>query len=227
MNIAIPRGDNTQLLLYIWKTIDLPSIALNNLLYKISYELFLIPPDKAIVFVENCLKSKVLTKNDNGTLSLSDSLRKKLTLWQKKRRNEILDNINLAKKNVQMISSIEKEGSTRFNVLLKSFADKGTINRAANISSNDFKIKEIDTTKGIMKSTVSGSEEEPYFIEIDINNKLLKHNCHDFETRRSKNKQFCKHLTRLFLLLKEKNEDSAEFFLQDLANNVDKWEFSS
>lgn len=226
MNLAIPREDNTELLLYLWKIIDLPNITLNNLLYKISYELVLIPPDKASAFVKDCLKSNLLTKDDNGKLSLSTSLNEKLKTWQKKRKNEILEKINTTKKTAQMTSIIEKDETTSFSILLKSFVEKGTINRAANISSTDFDIKELNTTKGVMKSTVSGSKEEPYYIEIDINKKLLKHNCHDFETRRSKNKQFCKHLARFFLLLKEKKEDSAEFFLKDLAENIDKWEFS-
>ena len=225
MNLAIPREDNTELLLYLWKIIDLPYITLNNLLYKISYELFLIPPNKASTFVKNCLKSNILTKDDNGMLNLSTSLNEKLKTWQKKRKNEILKKINTAKKTTQMTSIIEKDKTTSFSILLKSFVEKGTINRAANIPSTDFDIKELDTTKGVMKSTVSGSKEEPYYIEIDINKKLLKHNCHDFETRRSKNKQFCKHLARFFLLLKEEKEDSAEFFLKDLAENIDKWEF--
>jgi len=227
MNLAIPREDNTELLLYLWKIIDLPYITLNNLLYKISYELFLIPPDKASIFVKENLKSNFLTKDDNGKLSLSTSLNEKLITWQKKRKNEILEKINTAKKTAQMTSIIEKDETTSFSILLKSFVEKGTINRAANISSTDFDIKELDPRKGVMKSTVSGSKEEPYYIEIDINKKLLKHNCHDFETRRSKNKQFCKHLARFFLLLKEEKEDSAEFFLKDLAENIDKWEFSS
>ncbi len=227
MNLAIPRENNTELLLYLWKIIDLPYITLNNLLYKISYELFLIPPDKASIFIKDCLKSNLLTKDDNGKLSLSTSLNEKLKTWQKKRKNEILEKINTAKKTAQMTGIIEKDETTSFSILLKSFVEKGTINRAANISSTDFDIKELDTTKGVMKSTVSSSKEEPYYIEIDINKKLLKHNCHDFETRRSKNKQFCKHLARFFLLLKEEKEDSAEFFLKDLAENIDKWEFSS
>jgi len=227
MNLAIPREDNTELLLYLWKIIDLPYITLNNLLYKISYELFLTPPDKASIFVKNCLKSNLLTKDDNGKLSLSTSLNEKLKTWQKKRKNKILEKKKTVKKTAQMTSIIEKDETTSFSILLKSFVEKGTINRAANISSTDFDIKELDTTKGVMKSTVSGSKEEPYYIEIDINKKLLKHNCHDFETRRSKNKQFCKHLARFFLLLKEEKEDSAEFFLKDLAENIDKWEFSS
>jgi len=227
MNLAIPREDNIELLFYLWKIIDLPYITLNNLLYKISYELVLIPPDKASVFVKDCLKNNLLTKEDNGKLSLSISLNEKLKTWQKERKIEILEKKKTIKKTAQMTSIIEKDETTSFSILLKSFVERGTINRAANISSTDFDIKELDITKGVTKSTVSGSKEESYYIEIDINKKLLKHNCHDFETRRSKNKQFCKHLTRFFLLLKEKNKDSAEFFLKDLAENIDKWEFSS
>lgn len=227
MNLAIPREDNTELLLYLWKIIDLPYITLNNLLYKISYDLVLIPPDKASIFVKDCLSNKLLTKDDNGKLSLSTSLNEKIIAWQKERKNEILEKKNTAKKTVQMTSIIEKDETTSFSILLKSFVERGTINRAANISSTDFDIKELDITTGVMKSTVSGSKEEPYYIEIDINKKLLKHNCHDFETRRSKNKLFCKHLARFFLLLKEKNKDTAEFFLKDLAENIDTWEFSS
>ena len=226
MNLAIPRENNTELLLYIWKIIDLPYITLNNLLYKISYELVLIPPDKASLFVKDCLNNNLLTKDVNGKVSLSTPLNEKLITWQKERKNEIIEKKNTTKKTAQIINIIEKDETTSFGILLKLFVEKGTINRAANISSTDFDIKELDTTKGVMKSTVSGSKEEPYYIEIDINKKLLKHNCHDFETRRSKNKHFCKHLARFFLLLKEKNKDSAEFFLKDLAENIDKWEFS-
>ncbi|MFX1529920.1 MAG: hypothetical protein ACFFBC_02280 [Promethearchaeota archaeon] len=227
MNLAIPRGTNTDLLLYLWKIIDLPDITLNHLLYKISYELALIPPDKAIIFVNDCLNKNLLTKDDNEKIRLSKALNEKLETWQKERKKEILKKKNNVKEATQITNNFEKAETTRFNILLKSFVDKGTVNRAANISSSAFNIKELDTTKGIVKSTVSGSKEEPYHIEININEKILKHNCHDFETRRSKNKHFCKHLVRFFLLLREKNEDLVEFFLKDLAENIEKWEFSS
>ena len=69
MNLAIPRENNTELLLYIWKIIDLPYITLNNLLYKISYELVLIPPDKASLFVKDCLNNNLLTKDVNGKVT--------------------------------------------------------------------------------------------------------------------------------------------------------------
>ena len=76
MNLAIPRENNTELLLYLWKIIDLPNIQLNDLLYRISYDLFLLPPNKAEIFVKACLKNNFLIEDDNGSISLSNSLNK-------------------------------------------------------------------------------------------------------------------------------------------------------
>ena len=227
MDLAIPRESNTEFLLYLWKIIDLPDITRNNLLYKISYDLAVIPPDKANIFIKDCLNKNLLTIDNDEKIRLSTPLNEKLEAWQKERKKQILKKKNTVKKTAQIINIFEKAETTSFSIILKSFVETGTINRAANIASTAFNIKELDITNGIMKSTVSGSKEEPYYIEIDINKKLLKHNCHDFETRRSKNKHFCKHLVRFLLLLKEKNEDFVEYLLKDLAENIDKWEFSS
>ena len=57
--------------------------------------------------------------------------------------------------------------------------------------------------------------------------KLIKHNCHDFETRRSKNKTFCKHLAKFIMLLKEDDQEFTEKFLKNLANDIENWEFTS
>ena len=81
--------------------------------------------------------------------------------------------------------------------------------------------------KGIIKATVLGSKGDPYIIEIDLNEKFLKHNCHDFKARKSQNKQFCKHLTKFILLLRDNYEDSAELFLKTLSENIENWEFIS
>ena len=60
MNFAIPRQDNTELSIYLWKIIDLPYIHLDDLLYKISYELFLFPPERATTFIKTLLKENLL-----------------------------------------------------------------------------------------------------------------------------------------------------------------------
>ncbi|MHA2283839.1 MAG: hypothetical protein ACXAC5_23595 [Promethearchaeota archaeon] len=227
MNLADPPINNPELLLlHLWKIIDLPSISLKNLLFKISYNLFLLPPDKAIEFINSSIKKKLLIETEKNHLTLSNSLKAELKDWQKRRNNEIKQNINSVKKVHQIKTAMEKGKSTGFSGHLKSLVEKGTLNRAAKITNEAFVIKELDF-KGIIKATVSGSKEDPYIIEMDINNKCLKHDCHDFEARRSKSTQFCKHLTKFFLLLRESHKASTEQLLKSLSENLEKWNFIS
>ena len=226
MNFAIPRNNNSEMLLYIWKIIDLPNISQKDLLYKISFELFLFSPNEAIKFIEYCIKNKFLDKDTNQSLKLSRTLNQHIKNWQKKIKNEVLQKIASTKKIAQLKSDIENKNSSNFSVLFNAFTDKGTLNRSVSISDTAFELLECDSAKGILKSRVKGSKEESYIIEINTNKKLLRHNCHDFEARRADNKKFCKHLTKLFLLLKNKNENIAEFFLSNLAENIDNWDFT-
>ena len=220
MNFKIPYNNDSELLLYIWKVIDLPNISMNELLYKISFELFLLSPEEALEFLQRSIKSNILEKDDNNNLQLPQNSYKKLKTWQLKRKEIILTKLNF-------IDDFEAEKSSNFNTLLKSFLDKGTINRAASISNNAFQLSQIDFETGIIKAQVTGSKEVPYNIEIDTKNKILNHNCHDFETRRAINKKFCKHVAKFFILLKEKNEKSAGNLLKRIAENINDWEFSS
>ena len=227
MKFTIPRKSDSELLLYIWKVIDLPNISMNELLYKISFEFFLLSPEEALEFLQRAIKSNSLEKDDNNNLQLPQNSYKKLKTWQLKRKEIILTKLNSSRKFDSLIDDLEAEKSSDFTTLLKAFLDKSTINRAATISNDAFKIKIFDFKKGLVKAEVAGSREESYNIEIDTKNKILNHNCHDFETQRAENKKFCKHLAKLFLLLKEKNEKSITDFLNDIAENINEWEFSS
>ncbi|MFX1554002.1 MAG: hypothetical protein ACFFBV_08750 [Promethearchaeota archaeon] len=166
-------------------------------------------------------------KDDNNHLSLSAALNKKLNNWQNKRKANILEKINSVKKLAQLRRDSQKKEATKFSVLINAFVDKGTLNRSVSVLDTAFELLEYDLEKGTVKAKVAGSKEESYIIEIDINSKFLRHDCHDFETRRAENKKFCKHLAKLFLLIKEENENIAEFFLNELAENIDNWDFSS
>ncbi|MBA7612717.1 hypothetical protein ES703_19954 [subsurface metagenome] len=227
MNFAIPRNNNSEMLLYIWKIIDIPKVSQNDLLYKISFELFLFPPNEAISFINNCLDNQLLVKDNNLNFTLSKNLNQQLKNWQKKRKKAVLKKIVSSKQITQIQNDTGKEKSTNFNVLINSFTDKGTLNRSVSISDTAFEILECDSAKGILKSRVKGSKEESYIIEINTKKKLVCHNCHDFVTRRADNKKFCKHLTKLFLLLKDKDETIAEFFLSKLAENINTWDFTA
>ncbi|MFX1256425.1 MAG: hypothetical protein ACFFAN_01055 [Promethearchaeota archaeon] len=227
MNFSIPRNNASELLLYIWKIIDLPSISFNDLLYKISFDLFIFSPQKATEFIDQSIKNNLLKKDTKDNLSLSENLKKKLQKWQINRKSTILTKFNLSDKKVAITEEIEKDKSSNFNALLKAFLDRGTLNRAAAVKESDFNIIKFDAEKGIIKTEVIGSKEETYYIDINLNNKILKHNCHDFQTRRAANKKFCKHIARLFLLLKERNEESAAIFLNKIGVNINEWEFLS
>ena len=227
MNFAIPRNNKSDMLLYIWKIIDLPTISQKDLLYKISFEFFLFSPNEAIQFIDYCIQNKLLDKDNNQSLKLSRTLNQHLKNWQKKRKNAVLQKIASTKKIAQLKSDIENKHSSNFSVLLNAFTDKGTLNRSVSISDTAFELLECDSAKGILKSRVKGSKEESYIIEINTKKKLVCHNCHDFVTRRADNKKFCKHLTKLFLLLKDKDETIAEFFLSKLAENINTWDFTS
>lgn len=226
MNFAVPRKNNSEMLLYIWRVIDLPYILYNDLLYRISFDLFLLSPKEAKNFIDTCIENKFLLKADNNYFKLSEELNQKLTNWQKKRKIDIFGKIEAAKNIAELRNNLSKE-STNFSVLLNFFVDRGTLNRSVSVSDEAFELLKYDRTKGIIKSKVKGSKEDSYIIEVDTNEKILRHDCHDFETRRADNKKFCKHITKLFLLLREKDENNAEFFLNELTENIDMWEFTS
>ena len=223
MNFNNPHNNTSEMLSYIWKVIDLPFLSQNDLLYKISFVLYILPPEKAKIFIKNCIEHKFLIEDEKKNLKLSNSLRNNLNKWQRRRRNEILEKCNLINESTNLSSNFNNDHKS----LLKFFTDKGTINRAAVIPNSHFKLLDFDLENGIINSEVKGSKEEQYNIEIDANKKVLRHNCHDFITRRAENKKFCKHLLKLFLLLNAKNSTSTEFFLKNLAENIDNWEFKS
>ncbi|MFX0026565.1 MAG: hypothetical protein ACFE8M_09105 [Candidatus Hermodarchaeota archaeon] len=226
MSFSIPRQKISEMVLYIWKIINFPEIPYENLLFKISFDLFLYPPDEAKIFIENAIKNKFLIQDDDKNLKLSENLNSKLQAWQRNRKNEILRKMEFYQKESELRNTLELKNKDEFNILLKSFTDKTTLNRAVSVSESAFNIKKVDLNEGLILGNVVGSKEEPYLFKIDLNEKELKHNCHDFQTRRAKEKKFCKHLIRLFLILREKDQKIAVSFLRKISDNIEKWEFS-
>jgi len=227
VNFAIPRNNNSEMVLYIWKIIELPSISLSDLLYELSFELSLFSPNGANQFIQKVVNNNLLIEVPNNMIKLSHNLEQKLKNWHIKRKAQILKKIDSSKKDTQEIDSFDKNNLNKFNTILKAFLDKGTINRAVTVSDGAFNIIKFDLKSKIIKAEVKGSNDAPYIIEISINDKFIKHNCHDFQTNRAKNKKFCKHLAKLFLLLKKKNEKSASLFLESITNEINNWDFLS
>ncbi|MBY9002352.1 MAG: DUF2240 family protein [Candidatus Lokiarchaeota archaeon] len=226
MDLTIPRKELSDMVLYIWKIIGLSSISSNDLLYRLSFDLFLYDPKEAKNFVETAISQKYLTL-DNGNLKLSKELNQELSMWQLKRKNEISEKLSSSR----MIKDLRTEkgnlikNSNQFKNLFKIFVDEATAGRSASILKSDINFLKFDEKTGILKATVKGSQENNYKIEINIDLKILKHDCSDFQTKKSKSKKFCKHLAKMFFLLKEQDETSATYFLKEIGDNINDWEF--
>jgi hypothetical protein len=226
MNFTIPRNDSTEFLIYIWKIIDVPEIRINELLFKITFEFFLLPPEKALKFIHNSIKNQHLKKNKLDYLSLSQALYENLSVWHKSRKNEIFSRLEKKRKKKLAYIATKDDDIDDFNILIKAFSEKGTSNRAATVANTDLNVIEFDHKNGKIKIEVKGSRKESYFIEINSKEKILRHDCHDFITRRAENKKFCKHLVKLFLFLKERNEEATLNFLKLISENINNWDFS-
>ena len=196
----------------------------DDFLHLISFELFLFSPKEANEFINVAIHEGYLILEGDERIKLSESLALELNKWHEKRKRDILEKI----KDVNDFRDDSKNNDTnKFKILLKALLDKGTINRAVAESDSAYKFRIIDSEQKIIKAEVQGSQEIPYNIEININEKEIKHNCHDFRNKRAENKKFCKHLAKLFLLLKIKNADLASYFLESITKDINNWNFLS
>jgi len=223
----IPQKDPAEFLLYIWKIIDLPQISEKSLIYHVSFDLLLISPKKAYQLIQKSIDNKLLKKNSNNSLSLSENLEKKLLNWQKRRKQKIEKHERDLIQQKSNLRDFKTNIKSDFNVLLKAFLDKGTLNRAVAVSDESFNIMRLEQEYGLIEADVEGSKEESYKIQINSSKKILTHDCHDFIERRSIDKKFCKHLVKLFLLLKENNENFALELLNNIASSINEWEFTN
>jgi hypothetical protein len=212
------------MVLHIWKIIELPSIQQDDFLHIISFELFLFSPKEAMEFINVAIHDGYLILEGDERIKLSKSLALELNKWHEKRKMQISEKI----KDVNEFSNGSKNKDVnKFKILLKALLDKGTINRAVAESDSAYKFRIIDPEQKIIQAKVQGSQKIPYNIEINISEKVIKHNCLDFQTKRAENKKFCKHLAKLFLLLKIKNADLASYFLESITKDINNWKFLS
>ena len=213
------------MVLHIWKIIELPSIQQDDLIRKISFELFLFSPKDAKEFINMAIHKGYLILEGNERIKLSESLALKLNKWHEKRKTHISEKIKDVNDLNEFTDESKNNDINKFKILLKALLDKGTINRAVAETDNAYKFELIDSAQKIIKAEVQGSQKIPYNIDISISEKVIKHNCHDFRTKRAVNKKFCKHLAKLFLLLKIKNADLASYFLESITKDINNWNF--
>ena len=124
MDLTIPRKNISDMVLYIWKIIGLSSIPSKDLLYRISFELFLYDPKEAQTFIETAISQKILIL-DNDNIKLSKEMKQELIMWQKKRMEEIIERLTTTRriKELKGEKGNHIKNSTQFKNLFKIFYD--------------------------------------------------------------------------------------------------------
>ena len=224
MDLKIPRKNLPEMLLYVWKIIGLPSLTQEDLIYILSFELFLYDVISAKEFINLAIEKGLILKNTQNNLSLSNNLKRKLQIWQLERKRQINEKLK-AIQIVKRIESTSTDESNDFTILFRIFVDDVTLTRTASILQSDIEYIKKDLDQGIIIAKVKGSKEIPYSIEINSESKSIQHDCHDFETRKSKNKKFCKHLAKIFLMLKDEDDKKVTMLLNEIANQINDWSF--
>ncbi len=101
-----------------------------------------------------------------------------------------------------------------FTNLLSTFVDRPRLKRAERIKDKELKIQE--ETENNIKALI-----RDYNIVIDVGNRLILHDCADWD-RVSPNKRFCKHVCKLLLSLDAKR---ASNILKQIYTEKEDWEF--
>ncbi|MCS7385357.1 MAG: DUF72 domain-containing protein [archaeon GB-1867-005] len=98
--------------------------------------------------------------------------------------------------------------------LVQLFTDKRRLKRASKISIDEIVVEE--ASPEMIRARV-----RDYIIIVDVEDKLLMHNCADF-ARVSVVKQFCKHIARLFQVIPM---DLSSRILKQMYNDLNEWTF--
>ncbi len=134
---------------------------------------------------------------------------------QKKLKKKIEDyKIRIEKEKTTLKTFFEYESFNDLELLLTNFINENRMIRAKEIKNDE--IKNVRITNDLLEAEI-----RKYKIVIDMKNKIITHNCADWQ-KLINEKKFCKHIGKLFLYLKTKHSLS---ILKDLYNNVDSWKF--
>jgi predicted amidophosphoribosyltransferase len=113
-----------------------------------------------------------------------------------------------------------------FDNLLLYFSDLDLHREKKKIDKVCIKSLSVSENKQI-SSIIKGTKKE-YRLIIDFEKKILNHNCTDFLMDRKWKKRFCKHITKVFLQMKEDyGLDYSQNLLELIYQQLDKWIFEN
>jgi len=121
---------------------------------------------------------------------------------------------------------IEKEYSN-FDVIILYFSNLDIDRTKKNIYKVKIKeLKEFTLSKDTqIVACIKGSSGD-YKLLIDFTHQKIEHDCYDFIQNKKNSKRFCKHITKVFIAIRDdKGDQVAESLLKEIYNNLDEWEF--
>lgn len=158
--------------------------------------------------VHNCLQMLDML---NASTNKQKELKEKLDKYLEMKKLEIYEPKITSYTPIFSKEDLEK---MELNELLEKLIDKNRMKKAKEIANEDVKIKYIkdDYIESLVKE---------YHIVIDINRKILLHDCADW-SKILQSKMFCKHLGKIFLSIPK---IKAEEILRKILLNIGEWEF--
>ena len=176
--------------------------------------------------IKNVHEFKLQNLNGAKILILDDIITSKSTIWDISRalKEKNAGEINVLSVGRTYFGSGEVDlkyflSDLNFDELMTFFSNLNNFLDPKNI--DNVKIKQYSCDQNRVRCDL-----DKYEILINFDNRVLKHKCVDFERRRYKNKSFCKHLSKVFLKIKEeKGEIMATQLLNKIYANLLDWEF--
>ncbi len=177
--------------------------------------------------VHNIYEMSLPDLNQKNVLIIDDVSTTNATAWDISRalKEKNAGKVNILTVGRTLLTGIEEEGDFPHS---KSFIE--LISYFSNIE-NFLEVRKIDKVNvidlQIKDNNISCAfKNKSYELNIDYKNKTLYHDCNDFIQRRYKNKSFCKHITKLFLSIKDEyGEELARSKLNEIYSNLLEWEF--
>jgi hypothetical protein len=227
MNVTPPQNLR-DLILFIWKIVDSPTISKDRLVNIIALDLYLVTPPNAREMITKAIESGFLSENrELEEISLANPLMEEFTKWQAEGE--------VKAKQIQAIlhrkwrPPFEIDENFRYNVLIRDIIDELSWSRAQKIRSSwiKFQIESPgEQLQGTMKEPSSDGEmasELPF--DIRISQRTIIHSCPEYNQLRKAQKKLCTHLGAVVVKMYAQDKVMTTKFIEDLIEQREQWIF--
>lgn len=226
MAFAIP-SDLKNIVLHWWKIIDQPEINIDELYNFIAFDLFLAPLEKTKKIVQQAIHLEYLSEDkERESVSLSGELQQEFTTWQEK---GILKAKTMAAALAQQWRPpIEITQNMTYQALLSDLVDVSVLEKAGKIRSSAVSL-DLDEFSSVIEGSVKSKDKDGnsqlYPFKIDVKAHSISHSCPEYDSLRKSQKQFCIHISRVFMKLYVKDKEQTIKLMRKIVYKKSSWFF--